>query len=183
MDLKKRRDRVNTANTRGEISIPIGHFALEDTSKVTGSLYPKFIIYGLGSCVALILFDKKAKIHAMSHILLPSFNKVKEKTPLRYPHKYADHAVKDLITATIRKGATKSNLKAVIVGGAKIFKNHYNNIGEENVKRVKQELEQHDITVVQQVVGGTSGRNIRFDTKDDSVFVKPTGKSDFEKIT
>ena len=71
MDLKKRRDRVNRANKRGEISIPIGHFALEDTSKVTGSIYPKFIIYGLGSCVALILFDKKAKVNAMSHILLP----------------------------------------------------------------------------------------------------------------
>ena len=82
MEIKKRRDRVNKANERGEISIPIGHFAIKDTSKISGNIYPKFIIYGLGSCVALILFDKKAKVHAMSHILLPSFQNVKERTPL-----------------------------------------------------------------------------------------------------
>jgi len=64
----------------------------------------------------------------------------------------------------------------------KIFKNHYNNIGEENVKMVRQELENHDIKIVQQVVGGTSGRNIKFDTKDDSIFVKTTGKSEFKKV-
>ena len=182
MEIKKRRDRVNKANERGEISIPIGHFGLKNTSKITGSKYPKFIIYGLGSCVALILFDKKAKVHAMSHILLPSFNNVNEKTPLRYPQKYADHAVKDLVRLITRKGASKANLKAVIIGGAKIFKNHYNNIGEENVKMVKQELEKHGIKIVKQVIGGTSGRNIKFDTKDDSIFVKSTGKSEFKKI-
>ena len=182
MELKKRRDRVTRVNERGEISIPIGHFALKDTSKIKGNTYPKFIIYGLGSCVALILFDKKAKIHAMSHILLPSFQNVKEKTPLRYPQKYADQAVKDLITLITRKGASSTNLRAVIIGGAKIFKNHYNNIGEENVKMVKKELEERDIKVVQQVIGGTSGRNIKFDTKDDSIFVKTTGKSEFKKI-
>ncbi len=183
MEIKKRKDRVSRTNDRGEISIPIGHFALKDTSKITGNTYPKFIIYGLGSCVALILFDKKAKIHAMSHILLPSFHNVKEKTPLRYPQKYADQAVNDLIKLITRKGATITNLRAVIIGGAKIFKNHYNNIGEENVNMVRKELEKQDIKIVQQVVGGTSGRNIKFNTKDDSIFVKTTGKSEFKKIT
>ena len=182
MEIKKRRDCVSRTNDYGEISIPIGHFALKNTSKITSNTYPKFIIYGLGSCVALILFDKKAKVHAMSHILLPSFNNVKEKTLLKYPQKYADQAVKDLISVITRKGANKTNLKAVIVGGAKIFKNHYNNIGEENVKMVKLELDKLEIKLVKEVVGGTSGRNIRFDTKDDSVFVKKSGELDFKKI-
>jgi len=182
MEIKKRRDRVTKANERGEISIPIGHFALKDTSKITGNTYPKFIIYGLGSCVALILFDKKAQVHAMSHILLPSFQNVKERTPLRHPQKYADQAVKDLTKLITRKGATITNLRAVIIGGAKIFKNHYNNIGEENVKMVRHELEKHGIKIEKQVVGGTSGRNIKFDTKNDSIFVKSTGKSEFKKI-
>ena len=183
MEIKKRRDHVNRANERGEISIPIGHFALKDTSKISGNQYPKFIIYGLGSCVALVLFDKKAKVHAMSHILLPSYNNVKDKTPLRYPQKYADQAVKDLISLITSKGARKSNLRAVIIGGAKIFKNHYNNIGEENVKMVRKKLKEYEIKIVKQVIGGTTGRNIKFDTKDNSIFVKTTGKSEFRKIT
>jgi len=182
MGITRRRDRVNRTNERGEISIPIGHFALKDTTTISGDVYPKFIIYGLGSCVALILFDKKAKIHAMSHILLPSYQSVQEKTPLKYPQKYASFAVKDLISETVTHGATKRNLKAVIVGGAKIFKNHYNNIGEENVKVVKSELDKHEIKLVQEVVGGTSGRNIQFDTKDDSIFVKKSGELVFKKI-
>ena len=133
MEIKKRRDRVNYVNSRGEISVPIGHYVLKNNSKVLGDLHPKIIIYGLGSCVALILFDKKAHIYAMSHILLPSFHNLHENKPLRYPHKYADRSVEDLIREVIAKRATKKNLKAVIVGGAKIFKNHYSNIGEENV--------------------------------------------------
>jgi len=182
MEKKKRKDLVSRANHRGEISIPIGHFALKETRNISRDRCPKFIIYGLGSCVALILYDKKAKVHAMSHILLPSYQNVKEKTPLRYPHKYADHAVKDLIREAKAKGATKDNLKAVIVGGAKIFKNHYNNIGEENVKTVKQELDNYKITLVKEEVGGTSGRNIKFDTRNNSIFVKTSGKTEFIKI-
>jgi chemotaxis receptor (MCP) glutamine deamidase CheD len=48
---------------------------------------------------------------------------------------------------------------------------------------VRQELEKHGIRIVRQVVGGTSGRNIKFDTKNDSIFVKSTGNSEFKKIT
>lgn len=182
MEKNKRIDRVNRVNERGEISVPIGHFALKDTKNITGDSYPIFIIYGLGSCIALILFDKQAKIHAMSHILLPSYQNVKNKTPLRYPQKYADHAVKDLINEIMTNGATKKNLKAVIVGGAKIFKYHYNNIGEDNAKIVKQELNKYEIELVKEVVGGTSGKNIKFDTKNSSIFVKNSGESNFKRI-
>lgn len=182
MEKIKRNDCVSRVNELGEISIPIGHYALIDTTKISEGVSPKLVIYGIGSCVALILFDKKAKIHAMSHILLPSYKIVQAKTPLKFPQKYADRGVKDLITETIANGATTRNLEAVIVGGAKIFKNHYNNIGEENVIMVKHELDRYEIKLVKEVVGGTSGRNIKYDTKNDSILVKKSGESDFKKI-
>ena len=182
MGREQRRDLVNKTNDRGEISVPIGHFGLIDANKISGEPFPKFVIYGLGSCIALTLFDKKAKIYAMSHILLPSFQNVQEKTPLKYPQKYADRAVKDLINEVITNGASRKNLKAVIAGGAKIFKNHYNNIGEENIKIVKQELDRYDIKLVKEDVGGTSGRNIRFNTMDNSILIKISGESDFKRI-
>ncbi len=184
MGINKRNDRVSTINELGEISVPIGHFALMDTTNLIDDACPKLVIYGLGSCIALILFDTKAKIYAMSHVLLPSYNNNKDKASLspNYPQKYANFAVKDLLHEVITHGATKKNIAACIVGGAKIFINTYNNIGEENIKMVKQKLKEHHVPLTREVLGGTTGRNIQLNTRNGSIHVKKTGESNYKII-
>ncbi len=99
-----------------------------------------------------------------------------------YPQKYANLAVKDLMHEVVTRGATKNKIAACIVGGAKIFINTQNNIGEENIKMVKQELNKHQITLTNEVLGGISGRNIRLNTRNGSLFVKKTEESEYMKI-
>ncbi|MFX1383871.1 MAG: chemotaxis protein CheD [Promethearchaeota archaeon] len=181
MEDQLRKDRIFDVNERGEIILPIGHFTVVRTKSLK-SIFPKIAINGLGSCIALILIDKVNQIYGMSHILLPSYNKLYNKTPLRYPHKYADIAVKDLIIQLEKEGADRQKLKAVIVGGSKIFQNHHNNIGKENGEMVKKELQKFNIDILKEDIGGIKGRSVSFNTKTISVFVRGSRQDKYKKI-
>ena len=169
-----RNDCIQRCDSKGEITLPIAHYAL-----ISSNIKPKIVIYGLGSCIALILYDSQNKVFAMSHILLPHSDK---NTFPKFPHKFADSSVKDLMENMILNGAEKSNIKAVIVGGSKIFQNQINNVGTENIKAVKRELERLKIRISNEDVGGKRGRIIIYDTEENTVYSKTTGEENFRKI-
>ena len=181
MEDQFRKDRLSEINDRGEISLPIGHYSIVNL-KSNKNFHPNIVINGLGSCIALILIDKINKVFGMTHILLPSYDILYNKSPLRYPHKYADRAVIDLITQLEKEGAKKNNLKAIIIGGSKIFQNHHNNIGCENAEMVKKELHKYQIEILKEDIGGNSGRSVIFKTKLTSVLVRGTRQEKYKKI-
>jgi len=181
MEDQFRKDRLFETNNRGEINLPIGHFCVVNL-KSNKNFHPKIMINGLGSCIALILVDTINKIYGMTHILLPSFDILYNKTPLRFPHKYADKAVIDLITQLEKEGAKRENLKAIIIGGSKIFQNHHNNIGNENAEMVKTQLKKFNIEILKEDIGGNSGRSVLFKTKTISVLVRVTRQEKYTKI-
>src|SRR4030042_6825244 len=71
---------------------------------------------GLGSCVAIILYDPVVKLGGIVHVLLP-------KAPNHYDQaeKYADTGTKKLVDEMIREGAMKARLYGRLVGGAEMF--------------------------------------------------------------
>ena len=69
----------------------------------------------LGTCVGLALFDPKAKVGGVIHLLLPE--PVGSSTGYQ-DEKYASHGVPVFIEAVLKAGASKENLKAWIAGGA-----------------------------------------------------------------
>ncbi len=133
-------------------------------------------VIGLGSCVAVCLFDRVHKIAGMAHVMLghPPENKIINVNPLRY----TDCAIDRTIERMEKLGSKKYFMKAKIFGGASMFATSMFNIGEENVKAVKEKLEKEMIKVIAEDVGGNNGRNIWFDTENGSVVVssvfKPT---------
>ena len=181
MEDQFRKDRLSEINNRGDINLPIGHYSIVNL-KSNKDLHPNIVINGLGSCIALILIDRINKTFGMTHILLPSYDFLYNKTPLRYPHKYADRAVIDLINQLEKEGANKKNLKAIIIGGSKIFQNHHNNIGNENAEMVKQELHKYNIEIIKEDIGGNNGRSVVFKTKTTSVLVRGTRQEKYKKI-
>ncbi|MHA1527224.1 MAG: chemotaxis protein CheD [Promethearchaeota archaeon] len=171
-------DLVKDERKNGEIVLPIGHFALIN-SEYKNSSKPKISIYGLGSCIALILYDKLHDVAGMSHILLPSS---KNGQVENYPHKFADSSVKDLMNEMKKKGAKLDNLKAAIIGGATIFKHQDSKIGVDNIRSIKKELRKHKLKVSKQDVGGFKGRIIKFNPNNYSILVKLTQETDFKEI-
>ncbi len=88
--------------------IPAGCFKAGKAKNETFQAY-------LGTCVGLALYDRKAKIGGMIHILLPdppSFSA----SP--FPEKYASTGVPMLIKTILDLGASPENMVASIAGGA-----------------------------------------------------------------
>ena len=163
----------------GEIPLLIGHYAIFNQINKAQNFYPKITIHGLGSCIALILYDKTNNVGGMSHILLPRANPHKEFT---YPHKYADLSVQLLVRELIDHGADKKNIKAIIVGGSKIFDLDENIVGLDNATVTREELNKLQIQIVKEDLGGVKGRSVVFDSRDFSVKLKKIGDDSFIKL-
>jgi len=172
-------DRVKETDRNGNFVVPIGHYALSNSKNIHLNHNPTISIYGLGSCIALVLFDKINKVSAMSHILLPKAHTNKE---INFPHKYANFSVKLLMKELLNHGAVSKNIRAMVVGGSKIFDFGNNIMGFDNISSVKEELDSLKIQIITEDTGGSRGRNVIFDTKDFSLYVKSTGERDFKRF-
>ncbi|MFX0030241.1 MAG: chemotaxis protein CheD [Candidatus Hermodarchaeota archaeon] len=160
------------------INLPIGHYVIVNNTVSLNKVNPKLSIYGLGSCIALILCDYENKVCGMSHILLPKTKKKK----INYPHKYANLSAKLLMQDLINHGAKKEHLKAIIVGGSKIFDLDNNLVGLDNIGYIKEELKRLKIEIIKEDTGGSKGRIVIFDSRDFTLYLKSTGVSDFSKF-
>jgi len=170
----KRKDQVIEPNQKGELVIPVAHFAIINSNQ-NATTPSKIAIYGIGSCIALILYSNIDKIYTMSHILLPSSMKIEQ---IKFPHKFVNTSCKDLLSTLIENGVNKKEIKAIIIGGAKIFQKVDNNIGGENIKSVLKELKKLKIKIVFKEIGGNKGRSIFFERKSNSILIKKVGERD-----
>lgn len=113
----------------------------------------------LGSCVAVAIYDRQNEVGGMAHVLLGNGKRKKEGRCCMY----ADEAVENLIKGIISKGGRRRNLKAKIAGGASMFSStSAGKIGKKNVKTVRRELEDRNIPIEGEDIGGTHARNVRF---------------------
>lgn len=138
----------------------------------------KLVTLGLGSCIGLVVFDSFAKVAGMAHIMLPDSrgNKGLEKVG-----KFADTAVPALIEEMLKRGATKSHMKAKIAGGAQMFalpgaSADFLTVGAKNVKETTIRLARLGIALVASDTGGNKGRTIEFSTSNWMLKVKTLGK-------
>lgn len=128
--------------------------------------YPQKIrTSGLGSCVGLVIYEEKSKVCGMAHVMLPDSTLAKATTLNKA--KYADTAIIELIEKLKQQGANVSLLKAKLAGGAQMFKfstsSDMMRIGPRNVEAVKQKLNELNIAIIAEDVGGSSGRTVEFD--------------------
>lgn len=134
-----------------EIEIKIGEMEITNSKKVLTAR-------ALGSCIAVGIYDRQNEVGGMAHVLLGSGNRKKDKKS----YMYADKAVESLIEGIVRKGGERTNLKAKIAGGASMFSSNTRGVGKNNIDTVKKELEDRDISIEGEDLGGTHARNVSF---------------------
>ena len=128
--------------------------------------------YGLGSCIALVLYDPSTTIGGLAHIMLPD-----QKKKAANPHifKYCNTAIPKLIRDMCKKGAKRKNIKAKLIGGSRMFSTlvprETMDIGSKNAKAARQELVNNNIPLVAKDTGGTHGRSVKFFLNDGKVKV------------
>lgn len=133
----------------------------------------KLITLGLGSCVGIVLYDKRKRIAGLAHIMLPdSAGFSRNNNPL----KFADKAIPELLNSMEKKGANKNDIWAKIAGGANMFsftqKNSTLDIGSRNGRAVKNILNELNIKLIAEDLGGNSGRTIIVESETGKVFIK-----------
>ena len=131
------------------------------------------VTYGLGSCVAIILYDPAKMLGGMAHIMLPSRSLARRddvvgKTP--------QTAVPALIEKLTSMGANSRRVTGRLVGGASLFAALSPpgsiQMGERNVVASREVLNQHGIPLVGELVGGESGRSVWFHLGNGAVVVR-----------
>ena len=145
-------------------SVNVGDAAVMREQGVLASL-------GLGSCVALMLYDRATRIGALAHIQLP--HEALSRTPGK-PSKYASTAVAHLLEL-MRAIERVHAPEARVVGGASMFATLLNgggiNMGERNVVATRRALVAAGIPLIAEDVGGDFGRSVYFDVATGEVRV------------
>lgn len=127
----------------------------------------------LGSCVGVALYQRRQKLGALAHVVLPDSCG----RPC-LPGKFADTAIPYMIEQLEAQGVPRTQLAAKITGGACMFGvGGPLQIGEANIEAVRHALQQMGIRVQAQDVGGTKGRRITFDCTSGQLLVQIVGES------
>ena len=126
---------------------------------------------GLGSCVALILYDAATQVGAMAHIVLPHEALSREPGG---PAKYSSSAARHLLEK-MREVAPIESPVARLVGGASMFaallKGGGINMGERNTVATRRALAELGIPISAEETGGEHGRSVYFDVGSGQVRV------------
>lgn len=144
-----------TIETAENVVVGLGQLYVRKTPSV-------LVCLGLGSCIALSIYDQTAQVGGMVHIVLPDgTGRADQNAP-----KYANSAVPLLIEEVTRQGGNIARAKIRMVGGAKmagtgalgaVFK-----IGENNIEATRAALAESGITKIHgKDVGGSHGRTVR----------------------
>ncbi len=144
----------------------------------------RIVTIGLGSCVAIVLYDERSKIGGLAHVLLPAAPGAQD---VRYPGKFPTTAVPLLLGEMRARGAScaAGAITARLVGGASLFSGLLTpegagNIGERNVQASRDALKALRVRVVGEMVGGAFGRSVYFDVGTGRVNVRSMRGGDGE---
>jgi chemotaxis protein CheD len=136
------------------------------------------VAYGLGSCVAICLFDPIARVSGMLHALLPS-------APTRAeidcaPARFVEQGVPLLLEAMQRVNARRLRLIARVCGGARILSapgfEQSLNIGARNSLAAEGALRLAGLCIRSQDIGGQTGRTVKIYAATGRVTVKTLGQ-------
>ena len=147
-------------------TVPIGGMIVSDDPDDV------LVAYGLGSCVAICLYDPVAQVGGMLHALLPAANENRRGNPT----KFVDQGTPLLIESLLKLGARRSRLIAQLCGGAQLLStlgfDGALDIGERNVLAAEAALQAAGLRVQARATGGHIGRTVRLYLATGQVTVK-----------
>lgn len=135
---------------------------------------------GLGSCVAIALYDRDAQVGALAHILLPTPSMSRETSN---PAKFPETIVPLMLGEMRALGAGEAGrISAKIVGGASMFGQLATgagiNVGERNVEATRAVLAAAGVPIVAEDTGLDYGRSVYFHLDDGRIEVRSLKKGD-----
>jgi chemotaxis protein CheD len=155
------------------IRVRVADFAVASGDAVITTL-------GLGSCVAITVYDTRARVGGLAHILLPNESMSRDRANRA---KFPATAVPLLLEQMRKRGALGPYI-GKLVGGASMFGALLPiggvNMGQRNVEAARRALVDAGVTIAAQDTGGGYGRSVFFHVTDGRLIVKSLSQGDRE---
>jgi chemotaxis protein CheD len=156
--------------------VGIGELAVSDEA---GAI---IVTHGLGSCVAVCIFDPVVRVAAMLHFMLPEA-RINVDRARQQPAAFADTGIPLLFQTAYQYGLEKRRAIVKLVGGAELtpsielaFRT-----GERNTLAAKQVLWRSGVLVNAEDIGGNTARTVHLNVPDGRVRVF-TGRNEVKEI-
>ena len=145
------------------IEIKVGEMAIGDKDTVIST-------NGIGSCVAVCVYDPIKKVGGMIHAMLPTRIGVSAFGSNQFRSddhiaKYVDEGIKRLVEEVRYLGGKKDRIVAKLVGGSRMFKylnDERTGIGPKNIEMAHKILGELNVPIESEDIGGTTGRMAEF---------------------
>ena len=149
-----------------ELSVGMGEMMVAESPSLLRAV-------GIGSCIAVILYDESSAVGGLAHVVLPC---VAESHNKSNPTRFVDVAIDMMKDEMKKQNARIGHVKAKIFGGANmfpeiIFTDSTMDIGRRNILAIRKELKKHEIDIIAEDVGDNYGRSVLFNIEDGSVIV------------
>ena len=151
------------------------------------------IVTVLGSCVSACIRDTVTGIGGMNHFMLPDGDKASLSVHPSDPSaatRYGNVAMEHLINSILTNGGLRGQLEVKILGGGQVIRG-MTDVGERNISFVREYIEEEQITLLGEDVGGTLPRKVYYHPKtgivrckhlktipNDTLFVRETSYHD-----
>lgn len=134
---------------------------------------------GLGSCVAIALYDARSRVGGLAHAMLPDPRSGRRGAPAG---RFATTAVPQLLAMMEAEGAATADMRARLAGGASMFRDVLDGdalrLGERNVEAARSALLEAGVRIVGEDVLGTYGRSVFLRTTDGQLVVTSVEHAD-----
>jgi len=150
-----------------QINVGIGELAVSNNPE------DHIKTFGLGSCVAVIVLDPKARAVGLIHIALPDSSINQEKAK-KLPGYFVDTGIPHLLDKMARLGCHPKGKGFAIklIGGAQVMDpNNRFNIGKRNLLAIKKSLWSMQLAVSAEEVGGNVSRTVDLNVKTGRVTI------------
>lgn len=132
--------------------------------------------HGLGSCLAIMLYDQSAKAGGLAHVMLPTPELSRLKAQ---PGKCPQSAIEAMLKQMEALGCQRLRIRAKLAGGSTMFagllmnrRDGGTNIGQRNAQEAKRVLASLNIPITAEDVGGDYGRSVEFMLSSGTALVR-----------
>jgi chemotaxis protein CheD len=148
-----------------QIHVGIGEYT------VSGNEGDVIKTFALGSCVAVVLYDRERKIAGLIHIALPDSSINSGKAESR-PGYFVDTGLPAILNEMKKQNASMDKILIRLVGGSNIMdEKHRFDIGKRNVLSIKKYLWKKQLGIISEDTGGSICRTVRVTVADGELLV------------
>lgn len=149
--------------------------------KVTNDPGDELVCLGIGSCIAIGIYDPGSGVAGMAHLVLPESIAGRDDGENA---RFVDTGIPLLVQGMEARGASRTRMVVKIAGGAHMIARagvDGESIGDRNTVSTRQTLSALGMTIAAEDVGGTCGRTVRL-YADSGVLVVSSAGTDSREL-